>query len=234
VRALVKYGVAPRLDPELRFGLCCARMARRKDQAARRGQIRQAARRAIATHGADRLRVKDVAAEAGLSSQAVLYYYPELDALVEEAIRHTLERFAERRAEAVDQGADSRRALVATIAAGLPAGPDDEDLRVLYGAAGRFRDNPALGALIRSLTARQVEIYRRLLELGEARGHFALAASSEAIARNLVALEDAYGLYIIGGAPIAAEAFRLILSFASMATGCRLDADAAELSRILK
>lgn len=197
-------------------------MPRRKDQTARRGQLQQAARRAIAARGIDRLRIKDVAEEAGLSPQSVLYYYPELDGLVDEALQHTLERFAERRREAVDGDDDPRRALVATIAAGLPEGPDDEDLRVLYEAAGYFRDNPALGALMRSVTGRQVEIYRRLLELGEAHGHFTLADSSEAVARNLVALEDAYGLYIIGGAPIAGEAFRLILSFASMATGCRL------------
>jgi AcrR family transcriptional regulator len=196
------------------------RVARRKDQAARRGQLQQAARRAIAARGIDGLRVKDVAAEAGLSPQSVLYYYPDFDALVEEAIQHTLERFAERRTVADD--ADPRRALVAMIAAGLPSGPDDEDLRVLYAAAGYFRDNPALGEEIRSLTARQVDIYARLLEQGQERGHFRLADSSRAIARNLVALEDAYGLYIIGGARIADEAFRQILSFATLATGCLL------------
>jgi AcrR family transcriptional regulator len=195
-------------------------MARRKDQAARRRQLRLAARRVLAARGVDGMRIKDVAAEAGLSSQSVLYYYPDLDELVEEAIRHTLERFAERRLEAVDTGGDPRRALAAMIAAGLPSGPDDEDLRVLYGAAGHFRDNPALGALIRAMTARQVEMYERLLDAGAASGAFVLADSSHAIARNLVALEDAYGLYIIGGARIADEALRQILSFAGMATGC--------------
>jgi AcrR family transcriptional regulator len=201
-------------------------MARRKDQAARRRQLTQAARRAIARRGIERLRVKDVAQEAGLSSQSVLYYYPELDDLVEAAIQHALERFGERRREAADRSDDPGAALVATIAAGLPSGPDDEDVRILYEAAGHFRDNPTLGALIRSLTARQVEIYRRILELGEAKGQFSLKADSEAIARNLVALEDAYGLYIIGGAPIADEALRLILSFAELATGAPLDAQA--------
>jgi AcrR family transcriptional regulator len=205
---------------EFRFGLLSEAMARRKDQAARRRQLRQAARRAIASRGIDGLRVKDVAEAAGLSSQSVLYYYPELDALVEEALQHTLERFAERRA--VDAGDDARAALVATIAAGLPTGPEDEDLRVLYEAAGYFRDNPALGEQIRSLTARQVEIYQELLDAGQARGVFTLQDTSHSIARNLVALEDAYGLYMIGGAPIAEEAFRQILSFASMATGTRL------------
>lgn len=202
-------------------------MARRKDQAARRRQLRQAARRAIAARGIDGLRIKDVAAEAGLSSQSVLYYYPELDGLVEEAIAHTLERFADRRAAAVSDD-DPRAALVAMVAAGLPSGPEDEDLRVLYEAAGYFRDNPRLGEAIRALTARQVELYERLLVDGAARGVFRLAADSHAIARNLVALEDAYGLYIVGGAPMAEEARRLILSYASLATGCELEGGRAD------
>jgi AcrR family transcriptional regulator len=195
-------------------------MARRKDQAARRRQLRHAARRALAARGVEGVRVKDVAAEAGLSPQSVLYYYPALDELVAEAIRHTLERFGERRLEAVNRSDDPRRALAAMIAAGLPGGPDDEDLRVLYGAAGYFRDNAELGAAIRAMTARQVEIYRGVLERGAARGVFSLADTSESIARNLVALEDAYGLYIIGGAPIFGEALRQILSFAALATRC--------------
>jgi DNA-binding transcriptional regulator YbjK len=210
---------------ESTFGLLSLAMARRKDQAARRRQLRQAARRAIAARGIDGLRIKDVAAEAGLSSQSVLYYYPELDELVEEAIAHTLERFADRRAVEED---DPRAALVAMVGAGLPSGPDDEDLRVLYEAAGYFRDNPRLGEEIRALTARQVELYERLLMDGAARGVFRLASDVHTIARNLVALEDAYGLYIIGGAPMAEEARRLILSFASLATGCALEGGGAD------
>jgi AcrR family transcriptional regulator len=201
-------------------------MPRRKDQAARRRQLRQAARRAIAARGVDGLRIKDVAAEAGLSSQSVLYYYPELDGLVEEAIAHTLERFADRRAVAHPD--DPRAALVAAVSAGLPSGPDDEDLRVLYEAAGYFRDNPRLGDQIRALTARQVEMYERLLRDGAARGVFRLAADAADVARNLLALEDAYGLYIVGGAPLAGEARRLILSFASLATGCALEGGGAD------
>lgn len=198
-------------------------MARPKNQTARRGQLKQAARRAIAARGIEGVRIKDVAEQAGLSPQSVLYYYPELDTLIEEAIQHVVERFAERRRETANGIADPRAALVAMIRAGLPSGPDDEDLRITYDAAGYFRDNPTLGALIRSMTARQVEVYRRVLELGQARGAFRLADSSQAIARNLVALEDAYGLYMISGGEIAEEALGMLLSFASMATGCRLE-----------
>jgi hypothetical protein len=70
------------------------------------------------------------------------------------------------------------------------------------------------------MTARQVDVYQRVLELGAARGVFDLADSSASIARNLVALEDAYGLYVIGGAPMVDEALELILSFAAIATRC--------------
>ena len=202
-------------------------MARRKNQTERRGQLNLAARRVIAERGVEGTRVKDVAEQAGLSPQSVLYYYPHLGDLVEEALRHGVQRFAERRFDEAGRTDDPRRALVQTIRAGLPEGPDDEDLRILYEAAGYFRDHPTHGDLIRSMTARQVEVYRRILELGEARGVFRLAADAHAIARNLVALEDAYGLYIISGAPMVDEALRLILSFATIATGCALEPDSA-------
>jgi hypothetical protein len=68
------------------------------------------------------------------------------------------------------------------------------------------------------MTAKQVEVYQRILEQGQARGEFELADTSESIARNLIALEDAYGLYIIGADESHADAVRQILSFASMAT----------------
>src|SRR5215467_6667000 len=206
-------------------------MARRKDQTDRRRQLAQAARRVIAARGIGGVRLKDVAAEAGLSSQSVLYYYPDLRQLVEHAIEHTLERFAQRRAAAAAAIDDPRAALISTIQAGLPTGPDDEDLRILYEAAGYFRDDHALGERIRAMTAKQVEIYQRILEQGQARGQFELADTSESIARNLVALEDAYGLYIIGGAPIVEAAACQILSFATMATGCDMRRRAPLASR---
>lgn len=174
------------------------------------------------TRGADGVRVKDIALQAGLSSQSVLYYYPEIDGLIEEAIRHSVERFAQRRASIAEAIADPKQQLVTTIRAGFPTGPEDEDLRVLYESSAYFGKNPAMGALIRALTAGQVELYRRILEVGQALGAFRLADDSYAVARNLVALEDAYGLYIIGGAEMQEEAIDLVTRYASLATQCEL------------
>ena len=201
-------------------------MPRPKNQAARRDQLNAAARRVIAARGVEAMRIKDVAEEAGMSPQSVLYYYPDLDQLIEEAIQHVVERFAERRLETVEGIDDPRAALVEMIREGLPSGPDDEDLRITYNAAGYLRDNATLGALIRSMTARQVEVYRRVLDLGASKGVFILADSSQAIARNLVALEDAYGLYMISGGNIRDEALAMMLSFASIATQTDLRGEA--------
>lgn len=201
-------------------------MARPKNQSARRRLIRQAANRAIAERGLAGVRVKDVAREAGLSSQAILYYYPDIEALLVEALRHTIERFADRRRAAAEAIDDPIAQLVATIREGFPEGPDDDELLVLYQSLGALRENPALQPLSKALTGSQVELYRRILEVGQARGVFQLADDSRTIAWNLVALEDAYGLYImVDREPSVEEAIRRVLSYARIATGADLPAD---------
>src|SRR6478735_5513978 len=113
-------------EPEARAGVrpMLRGMARPKNQTARRGQLNAAARRVIAARGIEAVRIKDVADEAGMSPQSVLYYYPDIDQLIEEAIQHVVERFAERRRETAEGIDDPRAALVGMIRAGLPSGPD--------------------------------------------------------------------------------------------------------------
>ncbi|NUS50865.1 MAG: TetR family transcriptional regulator, partial [Nocardioidaceae bacterium] len=53
-------------------------MARPKEQAARRQELVAAAGRVIVQRGVRGLRVKDVAAQAGISAGLVSYYYPDL------------------------------------------------------------------------------------------------------------------------------------------------------------
>ena len=82
----------------------------------------------------------------------------------------------------------------------------------------------AWGVLISTLYERQVALYQIILEVGQAQGVFTLAASPLSIARNLVALEDAYGLHIVtNNVAIDYEAARrLIYDFAELATNCRM------------
>jgi hypothetical protein len=126
----------------------------------------------------------------------------------------------------LEQIADPRRRMLAAIASGLPAGPHDEAVRTLYEMDALVGRSRLYSALAVSFFERQVALYQVILEAGVAQGMFTLAASSQTIGRNLVALEDAHGLHVLmGDAPIdRAEAERLIVSYACAATACDLTA----------
>ncbi|TYB67360.1 helix-turn-helix transcriptional regulator [Nonomuraea sp. PA05] len=181
----------------------------------------EAARRAIIRHGIDGVQLSHVAEEAGLTSGAVLYHYPDLSELLVEAQHAGMERFYEQRLRQLATITDPVEKLVVTIRSGLPTGPLDPDVRLLNelgGAAGRIR---VYGVLLTSLYDRQVSMYQAILDTGAALGVFRLSAGSLTIARNLVALEDAYGYRITARHPLIGpdEAAELILSYARAATG---------------
>ncbi|WP_214326219.1 TetR/AcrR family transcriptional regulator [Nonomuraea sediminis] len=196
-------------------------MAQRKSRTDRRLDLIEAARRAIIRHGIDGVQLSHVAEEAGLTSGAVLYHYPDLSELLVEAHHAAMERFYEQRLRRLGQVMDPVERLVMTIRSGLPTGPLDPDVRLLNelgGAAGR---NRMYGVLLTSLYDRQVSMYQSILDTGTALGVFTLTSDSLTVARNLVALEDAYGYRITARHPIIGpeEAAELILSFARTATG---------------
>ncbi|MEV1169219.1 TetR family transcriptional regulator [Nonomuraea sp. NPDC049784] len=197
------------------------RVAQRKSRTDRRIDLIEAARRAIIRHGVDGVQLSHVAEEAGLTSGAVLYHYPDLSELLVEAQHAGMERFYEQRVRQLATLTEPVEKLVVTIKSGLPTGPLDPDVRLLNelgGAAGR---NRVYGVLLTSLYDRQVSMYQAILDTGAALGVFRLSADSLTIARNLVALEDAYGYRITARHPVIGpdEAAELILSYARAATG---------------
>ncbi|MFG1958061.1 TetR/AcrR family transcriptional regulator [Nonomuraea sp. NPDC049028] len=196
-------------------------MTQRKSRSDRRIDLIEAARRAIIRHGIDRVQLSHVAEEAGLTSGAVLYHYPDLSELLVEAQHAGMERFYEQRVRQLAALTDPAEKLVMTIRSGLPTGPLDPDVRLLNelgGAAGRSR---VYGVLLTSLYDRQVSMYQSILDTGAALGVFTLSSDSLTISRNLVALEDAYGYRITARHPVIGpqEAAELILSYARTATG---------------
>jgi AcrR family transcriptional regulator len=196
-------------------------MAIRKTRAERRQDLIEAARRAMIQHGTDGVHLHQVAEQAGLTSGAVLYHYPELRDLLLEAHHAGMERFYDLRLKKIARVSDPVEKLVATVRSGLPEGPDDADVRLLNelgGAAGR---NRVYATLLTMLYDRQVSMYQLILETGAAQGAFTLAGDSLTIARNLVALEDAYGYRIVARHPLIGpdEAAELILDYARQATG---------------
>jgi DNA-binding transcriptional regulator YbjK len=199
-------------------------MARRKDQDRRRGELVAAAERAVLRKGASQVRLRDVADEAGLTPGAVLYYYGELDSLLVETHSLASERFCRQREDLVDSIADPRDQLRAAVRAGLPTGPDDELVRLLYEFDGQGTRRPGYGRISREYFARQVAIYHSILVAGQAAGQFRLTAPARDIGRNLVALEDGYGYYVVlsESGMDADQAELLILGYAETATGCPL------------
>lgn len=201
-------------------------MATRKSREARRVDLIEAARRAIVRHGIDGVQLAHVAEEAGLTSGAVLYHYPNIGDLLIEAHHAGVERFYEQRMRQIAAIKDPAEKLVRTIRSGLPTGPLDPDVRLLNelgGAAGRDR---VYGVLLTTLYDRQVSMYQSILDTGSALEVFTLSSDSLTISRNLVALEDAYGYRITARHPVIGpeEAVELILSYARAATSCALDA----------
>ena len=208
-----------------------AAMSRSPGRQARRDALVGAAQRAMLEHGAD-AKLVHVAEAAGLTSGAVLYHFPDVQALLLEANRAGMERFYDQRVASLAALDDPVEKLVVTVRTGLPVDGDDASVRLLCelgGAAGR---QPVYAALLTSLYDRQVAMYEVILEQGSARGIFTLTHAARTIARNLVALEDAYGYRIIAGHPNidSDAAAELILEYARVATGHPLTPESQETS----
>jgi AcrR family transcriptional regulator len=185
----------------------------------RRADLLAAAQRAMAEHGTA-VRLNQVAEEAGLTSGAVLYHYPDLQELLVEANRAGMERFYDARVQAIAGVVDPARRLVLTIASGLPLDSEDEEVRLLCALGGEAARNTVYAVLLTSLFDRQVGMYQSILEAGAASGTFRLATDATSIARTLVALEDAYGYRIMAGHPTLGHdaCVDLILDYARLAT----------------
>jgi AcrR family transcriptional regulator len=199
---------------------------RRKDQGQRRAQLTDAARAVLLERGALGLRIKDIAARAGISSSAVLYYYPDLDDLLLAVTRDAMSRYAERRAEAIRGIADPRSQLRAAIRLGVPTGPDDEDSRLLYELDAMTGSSRLFATLSEAFFDRQVMLYEQVIDRGVRAGLFASETDPKVLARGLVALEDGLGLQVVLGHPgvDSATAEMILVTWASAATGADLAA----------
>lgn len=192
----------------------------RKGRADRRLDLIAAAHRAIVRHGTEGVHLNHVAEEAGLTSGAVLYHYPRLSELLVDAHHAGMERFYEQRLKRISGMRDPAEKLVVTIRSGLPHGPDDPDVRLLNELGGAAARNRMYALLLTTLYDRQVSLYQSILDTGAALETFRLSGDSLPIARNLVALEDAYGYRITARHPVIGpqEAAELILAYARTAT----------------
>ncbi|HEY0888752.1 MAG TPA: TetR family transcriptional regulator [Nocardioides sp.] len=174
-------------------------MARPRRQEERRADLVDATLAAVSERGLRALSLTDVAAKAGLTRGAILYYYDDLDALLLETHRAGVERFCDRRDAIVAAIPEPPRQLAAAIREGLPSGPDDALMRLLYEFDVLAGTSSLHDQLVEQLYRRQLATYADILGRGVASGAFAPVMAVDVAAMNLVALEDAYGLHIVGG-----------------------------------
>ena len=163
--------------------------------------------------------VRAVAAEAEMSPANVLHYFPSLNELQITALAGAMEEFGEQRQLILDRPASATERIAAMIVAGVPDVISDR-LRQVYESVPILADHPEYLPAHRALVERQIMLYRALIEIGAGLGEFALASPAGMIARNLVALEDAYDLYpLVGDRTPREECRAAVRSYAELALG---------------
>jgi AcrR family transcriptional regulator len=199
-------------------------VARKKDQAARRQQLAQATIEVIADHGIESLTLAAVADRAEVSHRLVAYYYADLESLVNEAHAAAVERYYWARLRALDQAAEPEQRLLQLLRSGLPGQHDRRLSQVLNELSVSGSRSQVHARLVAQLFDREVSLYLSVLEKGQADGVFRLGQPALNIARNLVALEDAYGFHLLAKhtSVDAVTALDGLIGYARTATGANL------------
>src|SRR5262250_993144 len=199
-------------------------MARKKDQAARRQQLVSATIELIADRGIEALTLAAIADRVGVSHRLVAYYYADLESLVQEAHEAAVERYYWTRLQALDQVADPRQRLLQLIRSGLPGQGDRQLSQVLNELSANASRSRVHAQLMSQLFDREVSLYLTVLREGEAAGAFRLGHPALTLARNLVALEDAYGFHLLAKVSSidASAALGALVGYARTATGATL------------
>jgi AcrR family transcriptional regulator len=199
-------------------------MARKKDQAARRQQLVSATIELIADRGIEALTLAAIADRVGVSHRLVAYYYADLESLVQEAHESAVERYYWARLQALDQIADPRQRLLQLIRSGLPGQQDRQLSQVLNELSANASRSWVHAQLMSQLFDREVSLYLSVLQEGQSAGAFQLSQSALTLARNLVALEDAYGFHLLAKVSSidASVALGALVGYARTATGATL------------
>jgi AcrR family transcriptional regulator len=199
-------------------------MGRPNRQVERRADIMDAAIALIERHDLATLKLADVAAELGLTTNAVRYYFKDVAQLLSELALRSDVRFYDERLQLHARAGDPPTQLAMTIAAGLPTGPEDAEWRAIWRAvlAAGFELDQRRD--VQGIYHRQVGLYVDLLETGADAGAFRLSSPARDIAMTLMAMEDYFGYRIVARDPELSRstALRLMCGYAALATGAQL------------
>ena len=164
----------------------------------RRDRILDAALALLATGRTEQLRIADVAEAAGVSPASVHYHFGDLSSLVLAAMGQASDEMNRSRRDAIAAIDDPAAKLRTLISLGIPdvASPA---LVMMYTATGLMRVNADAIRGGREHVNGQVALYQSVIEQGAGRHVFRLEADAKSIATTLVAIEDAFDLYLVLG-----------------------------------
>jgi AcrR family transcriptional regulator len=199
-------------------------VARPNRQSQRRTEILDAAIGLIERHDLATLRIGDVAAELGLTANAVRYYFKDVHELLSALALRSDVRFYDGRLAIAERTDDVCEQLALTIAAGLPTGPEDAEWRAIWRAvlAAGFELDQRRD--VQGIYHRQVKLYKQILTGGQKAGAFELRSPAVDVAMTLMSMEDYLGYRIVARDPklSRATALRLMREYAELATGAHL------------
>ncbi len=194
---------------------------------ARKRELLDAAEALIADQGIHQVKLRDIAGQAGMTPNAALYYYPTLEAIFEDVLKRSLERYCEDRQKIADGEGSPAEKLARMLPAGLPGGEEDRLGRLIYEMGSFARTDAAAAARYITLFERQVALYTGVLEAGAGSGAFRLKGSARDIARTIVVMEDGLGLALTNKVPTLrrGEALALLEAYVAAAVDTSMGED---------
>ena len=188
----------------------------------RREQLLDAAVEVATSHGLGALTIKDVALTAGCSPGTIHYHFDDVEGVMVGIVERSLEQMYDGRLAAIAQVPSIADKLSTLIDLGIP----DElsyEVSLMYEAIPVIRSRAHFDTALRSYVERQVSLYRSVIDAGVSTGIFSPQEPVDVIARNLLALEDAYDLYrVVGASRDGTVGRRNLRIYASRALGTQI------------
>jgi AcrR family transcriptional regulator len=164
----------------------------------RRERILDAAVVAMAETGPTALRVTDVAQAAGVSAGTVHYHFTDITGVFLGVVARAFDQMVVQREQLIASEPSIVRKLDLLIENGILDKANDE-MALMYESIGLLRSTPEFRAASASFLDTQLRLYRSVIDAGIESGDFVATTDPAVIASNLLALEDAYDLYITLG-----------------------------------
>ena len=188
----------------------------------RREQLLDAAVEVATSHGLGALTIKDVALTAGCSPGTIHYHFDDVEGVMVGIVERSLEQMYDGRLAAIAQVQSIADKLSTLIDLGIPDELSHE-VSLMYEAIPVIRSRAHFDTVLRSYVERQVSLYRSVIDAGVSTGIFSPQEPVDVIARNLLALEDAYDLYrVVGASRDGVVGRRNLRIYASRALGTQI------------